>query len=189
MQSTPIIGPPVASPIFLVGQAPGVHEPRLGRPFAWTAGKKLFSWFSQIGPNEEEFREKVYMAAVCRCFPGKASSGGDRVPNPSEIAHCREWLDREIQLLHPELILPVGRLAIEQFLEPLPLAELIGKIHETTFERKKIKVLPLPHPSGASTWYRSEPGRQLLEQALTLLGKQPVWQKLFGKPSARQTTA
>lgn len=179
MQSAPVIGPPIVSPILLVGQAPGVHEPELGRPFAWTAGKKLFAWFQQIGPNEQEFRDKVYMAAVCRCFPGKAPSGGDRVPNPTEIAHCRSWLDREIELLRPELILPIGRLAIEQFLAPLPLAELIGKIHETTVGRKKINVLPLPHPSGASTWYRTEPGRELTQKALALLAAQPVWRDLF----------
>src|SRR5690606_18455982 len=83
-----VVGRPVVSPVMLVGQAPGDKEGGLGRPFAWTAGKTLFKWFSQIGLDEEEFRSRVYMAAVCRCFPGKNPKGGDRVPSPEEIKNC-----------------------------------------------------------------------------------------------------
>ena len=85
MQPPPVVGQPVRSPVLLLGQAPGDKEPKLQRPFAWTAGKTLFKWFSGIGLNEEEVRERVYMAAVCRCFPGKKPRGGDRVPSPQEI--------------------------------------------------------------------------------------------------------
>jgi len=68
---------PVLSKILLVGQAPGDKEPKLGRPFAWTAGKTLFKWFNDVaGISEEQFRRKIYMAAVCRCFPGKKATGG-----------------------------------------------------------------------------------------------------------------
>src|SRR5271154_5241934 len=67
-----VVGRPVASRIILVGQAPGAKEPVLGRPFAWTAGKTLFKWFAAgLGWNEEEVRNRIYFAAVCRCFPGK----------------------------------------------------------------------------------------------------------------------
>jgi len=103
-------GPPVTcgagfTKILLVGQAPGDKEPKLGRPFAWTAGKTLFKWFSQIGVDEATFREQVYMAAVCRCFPGKNPKGGDRVPSPAEIKRCSRWLQQEIHYLQPELLL------------------------------------------------------------------------------------
>src|SRR4249920_3354524 len=80
MRAPVVSGGPVVSPIMLVGQAPGDKEPKLGRPFAWTAGKTLFRWFQEAaGMTEAEFRASIYMAAVCRCFPGKTKSGGDRV--------------------------------------------------------------------------------------------------------------
>ena len=98
--------------IRLVCQAPGDKGPQLQKPFAWTTGKTMFNWFDQIGLDEEAFRQQVYIAAVCRCFPGKNPKGGDRAPNPDEIAACRVWLDRELALNQPELLLPVGKLAI-----------------------------------------------------------------------------
>src|SRR5579859_8086949 len=87
-----VSGGPVVSRVMLVGQAPGDKEPKLGRPFAWTAGKTLFRWFNEaIGMDEAAFRSSIYMAAVCRCFPGKKSTGGDRVPDPGEIQNCATW--------------------------------------------------------------------------------------------------
>jgi uracil-DNA glycosylase len=65
-----VTGTAVVSPVMIIGQAPGPHEGELGRPFAWTAGKTMFGWFEQIGMTEAMFRRSVYMAAVCRCFPG-----------------------------------------------------------------------------------------------------------------------
>jgi uracil-DNA glycosylase len=118
-----VVGRPVASRIILVGQAPGDKEPVLGRPFAWTAGRTLFKWFhAALGWSEEKTRDRVYFAAVCRCFPGKKGGGGDRVPDEDEIAHCASWLKREFALLRPALVLPVGKLAIRQFLGERPLA-------------------------------------------------------------------
>jgi uracil-DNA glycosylase len=175
-----VVGSPVVSPVLLVGQAPGDKEPKLGRPFAWTAGKKMFKWFGALGLDEETFRSRVYMAAVCRCFPGKNPKGGDRVPSDEEIASCRPWMEREIELCEPELVIPVGRLAIEQFLGPSPLAEVIGRVYPGERGRVRFDVLPLPHPSGASTWYYVEPGKTLTERALALLGAHPAWRKLLG---------
>ena len=147
----PIVGSSVLSKVLLVGQAPGDKEPALGRPFAWTAGKQLFKWFLLLGLGEAEFRARVYIAAVCRCFPGKNPKGGDRVPNPGEIANCRPWLEREIALLRPALIIPVGRVAIEQFLAARPLVEQIGSQCSVQRGRLQIDVIALPHPQGAST--------------------------------------
>src|ERR1043165_4894202 len=93
-------GPPVLSKVFLVGQAPGPHEGKFGKPFAWTAGRTLFRWFEEsMGIPEEKFRERIYMAAVARCFPGKANGGGDRKPDPKEIEACRTFLVREVDIL------------------------------------------------------------------------------------------
>jgi uracil-DNA glycosylase len=178
-----VMGRPVPSKVLLVGQAPGDKEPILGRPFAWTAGKMMFKWFATIGVDEENFREQVYMAAVCRCFPGKNPKGGDRVPSPDEIAACRPWLDRELELLQPELIIPVGRLAIEQFLEPQPLNDVIGRVHET----RGIDLIPLPHPSGASTWYKVAPGDRLTKRALQLIAKHPAWKAIQAASGSSKT--
>ncbi len=131
MQSTPVSGGPVPSRVMLVGQAPGVKEPVLGRPFAWTAGKAMFKWFEQeTGVTEMEFRQTVYMAAVCRCFPGKNSQGGDRVPSREEVALCGAWLRAEIAILKPGLVIPVGKLAIGQFLDQLPVLTDIDRSHD-----------------------------------------------------------
>jgi uracil-DNA glycosylase len=179
MHGPSVLGEPVLSRVLLVGQAPGDKEPTLGRPFAWTAGRQLFKWFVSIGLTEAEFRSRVYIAAVCRCFPGKRRTGGDRVPAPSEIAACSSWLQRELTLLRPELIIPVGQLAISQFLPARPLAEQIGTLQHHRHERRDIDVIPLPHPSGASPWPRIEPGKTLTARALQLIAAHPAWSKLL----------
>ena len=173
-----VTGNAVDSKVLLVGQAPGDKEGLYGKPFAWTAGKTLFKWFLSIGLGEAEFRERVYMAAVCRCFPGKNPRGGDRVPDYVEIERCSHWLDREIALLQPELIIPVGKLAIEQFMEVSKLVDVIGHEFELEENGQMIDVIPLPHPSGASTWHRMEPGKSLLEQSLLLISEHPAWKHI-----------
>lgn len=171
-----VSGGPVLSRVLLVGQAPGSKEPILGRPFAWTAGKTLFGWFEKAaGTTEAEFRSTVYMAAVCRCFPGKTAAGGDRVPDAQEIVNCSAWLRAELRLLQPELIIPVGKLAISQFLKLDKLDQIIGRQFRVETYGHTADLVPLPHPSGASPWHRIEPGRTLLERALRLIALHPAW--------------
>jgi uracil-DNA glycosylase len=180
MASAPVSGPAVRSEVMLVGQAPGVREPQMGRPFAWTAGKTLFRWFEEAcGFGEDVFRAHIYMAAVCRCFPGKHPKGsGDRVPDEEEIANCAPWMTREIELLRPKLVIPVGKLAIGRFVAAEKLAEVIGR--RIPLERAGVKfdLVALPHPSGASTWHRTEPGKSLLRKALGLLSRDPSLGKI-----------
>jgi uracil-DNA glycosylase len=173
-----ITGQAVQAEILLVGQAPGDKEGGLGRPFAWTAGKTLFKWFESIGVNEADFRRQVYISAVCRCFPGKNPKGGDRVPDKKEIAACSQWINKEIKLLQPKLILPVGKLAISQYLPVNKLVDVIGKKFQRDINGVDLDIIPLPHPSGASTWHRMSPGKELLAQALELLAKHESWEKL-----------
>ena len=169
-------GAAVDSKVFLLGQAPGIREGPAGRPFAWTAGKTLFGWFRDVfGVDEERVRARVYFAAVARCFPGKNPKGGDRKPDDGEVEQCRRWLAEEVPLLAPRLVLPVGALAIEQVLgHDGPLAEVVGRTHRAQWHGVDVDVLPLPHPSGASTWHRTEPGKTLLRKALRELGRHPV---------------
>jgi len=166
MQKPVVVGRTVASRVLLIGQAPGDKEPKLGRPFAWTAGKTLFKWFNEaLGWSEEETRDRIYFAAVCRCFPGKKDTGGDRVPADTEIANCARWLAAEFALLRPQLVLPVGKLAITQLMPPAPLNDLIGRSFRIDYRGHPADCIPLPHPSGASPWHRMEPGKSLLRQA------------------------
>lgn len=178
MTGPPVTGNPVVSPVLLLGQAPGAREIQVARPFAWTAGKTLFSWFSRIGLAEEEFRRRVYIAAVCRCYPGKNPAGGDRVPRRDEISNCSRWLQNELRLLKPQLLLPVGKLAIQQFMPVTRLDAVVGTQHRIELDACTLDVIPLPHPSGASPWHRTEPGKSLLQQALQLIQVHPAWIKI-----------
>jgi len=175
MLGKPVVGFPAMSNVLLMGQAPGVKELEIHRPFAWTAGKTLFKWFARIDIAEEAFRKRIYMSAVCRCFPGKNPKGGDRVPNKSEIKNCSQWLNAEIALLQPQLIIPVGKLAISQLLAFKKLTEVVGKQHEILIDERKVDVIPLPHPSGVSTWPNMQPGKSLLAESLRLIQNHAAW--------------
>jgi len=170
-----VSGRAVVSRIVLVGQAPGDKEPKLGRPFAWTAGKRLFKWlFDVTGWPEMTCREEIYFAAVCRCFPGKKAAGGDRVPSPEEVANCAEWLNKELEILKPALLIPVGKLAIEQFVTVERLDDVVGKKFQVKRAGQAFDVIPLPHPSGASPWCYTATGKRLLKKALRLIARHGV---------------
>jgi uracil-DNA glycosylase len=176
-------GPPILSRVMLVGQAPGPREGSFGRPFAWTAGKTLFRWFEEaMGISEEVFRERIYMAAVARCFPGKANGGGDRKPDGEEIIRCRTFLEREVAILEPDLVIAVGQLAIGEVLgeaaKKKKLDELVGRTMKTTWHGREVDVVALPHPSGASPWHKMEPGKTLLAKALATVKKHPAMREI-----------
>ena len=175
MLPPPVSGGPVVSKVMIIGQAPGVREPILARPFAWTAGKTLFRWLDEFcGMNEAAVRAAIYFAAVCRCFPGKNSGGGDRVPAPDEIRDCSSWLKDELQILRPRLVIPVGKLAIAQFMALDKLDGVIGRKFPLTHGGIAFDLIPLPHPSGASPWHRIPPGKALLEKALRQIARHPA---------------
>jgi len=172
MKSTPVSGGAIVSDVMIIGQAPGPREPVLRRPFAHTAGKTLFRWFEEFcGMNEAAVRSKIYFAAVCRCFPGKNSGGTDRVPAPDEIRNCSLWMDHEIEILRPRLIIPVGRLAITQFIDCTKLEKVIGRKFRVERAGRRFDAIPLPHPSGASPWHKIAPGKELLRRALRLIAR------------------
>ncbi len=177
MQRPAIHGPPVVSPVVMIGQAPGSREGAIGQPFAWTAGKTLFRWFeSATGVDEATFRRCIYISAVARCFPGKASSRGDRRPDREEILRCSQFLARELAILRPALLIPVGAVAIEQVLGHRgPLVEIIGMPRPVVCHGVAAEAIALPHPSGASTWHHREPGRSLLAVALRQIAAHPAF--------------
>lgn len=114
----------------------------------------------------DEFRRLTYIAALMRCFPGRNKKNtGDLRPPPAGIANCAHWLDDELRLLKPKVVILVGQMAINRFLGPGSLEERVGEkfgVHPV--------MIPLPHPSGQSRWLNSRENRERLNRALALIG-------------------
>jgi len=156
--------------VMTIGQAPGPTEAVVKRPFNASSGKRLFQWLAQAGFDEATFRASQYMTSVTKCYPGKHAKGhGDRVPSKEEQALCRAWLEQEIALIRPRLIIPIGKLAIGLFFDSkLQLEDVIG----TQLEREGRVIIPLPHPSGASTWPNQPENAKRIQKAIRLIAKQ-----------------
>src|SRR6266478_5576784 len=156
------------APFFLVGQAPGPAERESRKPFSGRAGKELDRWMLRAGfASAEEFRRLTCIAALMRCFPGRNRAGtGDLRPPPAAVANCAHWLDAELKMLEPRVLILVGQLAIARFLGPAPLEERVGRI----FGKKPVMV-PLPHPSGQSRWLNDHANRKRLDKALAQLSR------------------
>ena len=153
---------------MLIGQAPGPVTDRLGYHFAGPAGRFLEIWLERAGFPPGYFREHVYLTSLTRCFPGKSRSGnGDRPPSRAEIALCRQFLDREFQLIQPRVVLLVGKMAVEAFLGNKPLVETVGRVYELDGRR----YVPLPHASGVSRWLNDPANQARLGQALDQLSR------------------
>jgi uracil-DNA glycosylase len=162
-RAAPVVAGHGDNRIMLVGQAPGITELEVRRPFAGRAGKVLFRWLASVDITEREFREHVYVTAITKCYPGRAAGGsGDRRPSGREIALCRPFLEAQLHLVQPRAILLVGGLAIERYFPKRPLTELIGQ----RFDLGGVATIPLPHPSGASRWLNDTDNRLLLSRAL-----------------------
>ena len=155
---------PASATVMVVGQAPGVTETQVGRPFNGSSGRRLFRWLARAGWGEDEFRATQYMTAVTKCYPGKGSGGkGDRVPTRAEQKLCAAYLERELALVRPKLIIPVGGLAVRRFLGRVRLGQVVGGVVQDEESRW---IVPLPHPSGASLWLNRAENRELVTQAL-----------------------
>jgi uracil-DNA glycosylase len=164
---------------FLVGQAPGAFERESRRPFSGRAGKELDRWMLRAGfASAEEFRRQTYIAALMRCFPGRNPGGtGDLRPPPAGVANCAHWLDAELAMLQPRVLILVGQMAIARFLGPGALEERVGN----RFGERPVMV-PLPHPSGQSRWLNHEANRTRLQNALLLISE--LRRQFVSSPSA-----
>jgi len=151
---------------MVIGQAPGHRSVAKGRSFSGPAGSILQKWLEQAGFPAGYLHEHVYLSSLTHCDPGPNPRGnGDRRPSPQEVALCRPFLEAELQLLRPKVILLVGTMAIEAFLGKVRLENVIG----TYQERDNMLLLPLPHPSGASRWLNEPAHQELLQKALEIL--------------------
>ena len=148
----------------MFGQAPGIVEGQERRPWRGRAGKTLRRWLAM---DEDTFYGTFYCASVTRCYPGRPASGrGDRTPTPREQELCSFWREWEFRLLRPQLVVPVGGLAIKRLLGVTGLAACIGRRYELD---NGSAAIPLPHPSGASSWVNSPANRALVERAVDLI--------------------
>ncbi|TAN32315.1 uracil-DNA glycosylase [bacterium] len=154
------------APFLLIGQAPGPVEKESRRPFSGRAGKELDRWMVRAGfETPEEFRRLTYITALMRCFPGRNRAGtGDLRPPPAAVANCAHWLESELRMLRPKVLILVGQMAIVRFLGPGRLEDRVGQ----RFGDRPVMV-PLPHPSGQSRWLNEAANRARLTSALSLL--------------------
>lgn len=156
----------IGDAVMVVGQAPGHLSVERGMPFAGPGGVILGRWLQQAGFDAGALHREVYLSALTRCDPGKNPRGtGDRKPSPPELALCRPYLLRELELVRPQVVLPVGGMAIAAFLGPQRLEDVVGE----AFERNGVLLLPLPHPSGVSRWLNDADHQRLLARALERL--------------------
>jgi len=122
--------------ILFIGEAPGWHEDQQGRPFVGPAGKYLDELLALISLE----RKQVYIANVIKCRPTD-----NRDPLPVEIANCRKWLDRQIELIRPKIIVTLGRYSMARFFP----GKSISKIHGTSQKRDNILYYAMYHPAAA----------------------------------------
>ena len=163
IESTPVVEGHAGQRAYLFGQAPGVLEGQERRPWRGRAGQTLRRWLEL---DEDTFYTTFYCASVTRCYPGRArSGGGDRTPSPREQELCSFWLEWELRLLRPKLIVAAGGLAARRLLGMRSLADCIGR----SFDRDGTSVIPLPHPSGVSRWLNDPANRARLDEAVALI--------------------
>ncbi len=171
--AAPVVAGDITDRVMIVGQAPGIVELTTRLPFSGRAGAELRRWLARADIGEKDL---PYRTSITKCFPGKAAVGaGDRRPSPPEIALCAPWLEAELTLVRPQVILLVGTLAIERLWGKTPLSEVVGRSkREPALEGALL--IPLPHPSGASRWLNDPANKERLARALRLLAR--AWRVL-----------
>jgi uracil-DNA glycosylase len=163
LESLPVRAPYRGQRAYMYGQAPGAVEGEERLPWRGRAGKTLRRWLEL---DEDTFYSTFFCASVTRCYPGRAASGrGDRTPTPREQELCRFWHDWELELMRPQLIVAVGGLALRSLLGLTQLTDCIGRRYDV----RGIPLVPLPHPSGASSWPNVPANRTKLDAALALV--------------------
>ncbi|TMD58224.1 MAG: uracil-DNA glycosylase [Chloroflexi bacterium] len=164
----PVVAGKATDRVMIVGQAPGAVEFEAGTPFAGRSGVVLREWLARAGIDEAHL---PYRSAITKCFPGKNPRGeGDRRPSPAEIALCAPWLEQELDLVRPRVLLLLGRLAIDRFWGSAPLREAVGRMRR----QNGCVLIPMPHPSGASRWLNDATNRVLLERALRIVRREAL---------------
>ena len=167
---------PEDAEIMFVGEGPGFYEDQQARPFVGPAGRYLEELLASIGLR----REQVYIANVIKCRPPN-----NRDPLPAEIEACRKYLQRQIELIKPRLIVTLGRYSLAWFFPK----EAIGKVHGQLKGKDDLHVLPMYHPAAA---LHAANMRRVIEEdfrkipAVLEQAKQAVPQAAAPEPQAEQ---
>jgi len=170
----PLVHGHASDRVMVIGQAPGHRSVAKGRSFSGPGGSILQKWLEQAGFPRGYLHEHTYLSSLTRCDPGRNPRGdGDRRPSPQEVALCRPFLEAELELLQPKVVLLVGAMAIEAYFGKAKLEDVIG----TFQERDGMMFLPLPHPSGVSRWLNDAEHLKLLQRALDILAG---WRVTYG---------
>jgi uracil-DNA glycosylase family 4 len=173
-RAQPIVSGRADNRILVVGQAPGHLSVARDRPFSGPGGRILQAWLETAGFPPGYLHDQTYLSSLTRCDPGKNARGsGDRKPSQAEMALCRPYLEMELALVQPKVVLLVGTMAIEAFFGKARLEQVIGSYHE----RDNMLLLPLPHPSGVSRWLNAPEHKKLHQQALSILAD---WRSMYG---------
>jgi uracil-DNA glycosylase family 4 len=192
----------IGNRVMLIGQAPGHLSVERGEPFSGPGGKTLDRWLTMAGYEPGALRSEVYLSAMTKCDPGRHPRGdGDRKPSTQELALCRPFLLRELELVRQVAILLVGSMAITAFMGAQKLGDVVGRAYLSTpngpveiaapnedAESAPVspvspvsptarpgvayaRLLPLPHPSGVSRWMNDPAHQALVAQAMGWLGR------------------
>lgn len=167
--------------VMLIGQAPGLTEYEVGKPFQGSAGQSIRSVFAEAGVPLEDFDELVYSTGVIKCFPGSklTERGGrtrreDVTPSPRMIRNCQPFLGRQVALVDPKVIVLLGVLPLISYLKQTGRTAAQAKLKNFVGCQEAWagrSVIFLPHTSGASTWFNDPQNTALLRQAKDLLRK------------------
>ena len=169
----PIVSGRAHDRLFVIGQAAGHRSVAKDRPFSGPAGLILQKWLEQAGFPPGYLHEHAYLSSLTRCDPGKNPRGhGDRKPSPAEMTLCRPYLNAELRIVRPKVVLLVGSMAIDTFMGKSRLEDVIG----TYQEKDGTLFLPLPHPSGVSRWLNEPDHKELHQQALAILDN---WRRVY----------
>ncbi len=164
----PLVSGRIEDRLMVIGQAPGHRSVAKDRSFSGPGGRILQKWLEEAGFPPGYLHDHTYLSSLTHCDPGRNPRGdGDRRPSPAELALCRPYLDAELQLIRPQIVLLVGSMAIETFFGKRRLDEVIGSYQE----HDDMLFLPLPHPSGVSRWLLPQEHQDLLHKALALLAR------------------
>lgn len=127
--------------IMFIGEAPGKKEDESGIPFLGSSGKILDKMLAEIKIK----REDVYLTNICKCRPPQ-----NRDPLPEEVSTCLPWLEKEIEIIDPKIIVTLGKYALNSLASAAKISEVHGKILEIKISKiGKIKIFPLHHPAAA----------------------------------------
>lgn len=160
-------------PLMIIGQAPGRHELASLRPFSGPAGRKLWSWFADLGYEKDLIRSNAYVTAVAKCYPGLGPSGKDDAP-PSTIQkkNCLPYLEQEFSHARPKLLVLIGSIAAKTVLGKDAGMKLVGEKIQKRIWGRKVFVLVMPHSSGLNRWPNMPANKPKFEKALELLKKE-----------------